>query len=171
MKFYLAPILNFKTYKQFILSELNQKSNSGKQITDDALKRAAWVTGGVYRSIQNAIENGDQLFVEAAEMNENQFKWSLNELINKWSPETMNELWKPSPLWTILLMFDQKSPSNEVTLLSPSLPDFVFIFRSIFSLFYHYSIKGTCQRRPIHASAPRLVRCKDLVKGSGRISG
>jgi hypothetical protein len=132
-KFYLAPILKFETYKQFVLSELSQKSNSGKQITDEALKRAAWATGGIYRSIQKAIEKEYQLFVEAAEMKENDFKWSLSELINKWSPETRDELWKPSPLWTILLMFDQNLPSNEVTLLSPSLPDFcVFTFRSIF---------------------------------------
>jgi hypothetical protein len=118
-KFYLAPILKFEHYKQFILSEFNQKEKSDQQITDNALKRAAWVTGGVHRAVQKAVEGSGQLFAEAAEMEGNQFKWRLNELINKWSSaETMNDLWNPSPLWTILLMFDQKSPSNEVILLS-----------------------------------------------------
>lgn len=131
-KFYLAPILSFELYKQLIISEMMEISKSNQRvrnITDNTLKRAAWVTGGVHRLIADAAKKS-KLLDDAEELSgDDNSQTSLSEFINKWSPpELMKDLWEPNPLWTILQMFDQNSPSNEVSLLLSESHHYFFTF-------------------------------------------
>jgi hypothetical protein len=122
-KFYLTPIFEFEIYKNFVNSLLEAKQTPTEeklQFNDELLKRAAWITGGVHRQIVDRVEQRE-LFIDAAAMEGNKFKWSLKELIDKYPNKDIEvNLLEPSDLWLVLQFFDSRAPSGEVILFCTS---------------------------------------------------